>query len=72
VTPSILCELYSGNLEHGNKPKGFGCWAFKVPDYSRDEVLWVNQCTLAECRKRLLAQVNPTRDWGVIEAIVLP
>lgn len=59
-------------LAHGRKPKGFGCWAFIVPAHSRDEIIWISQATLTDCKRRLAPRLDPTIASGVIEAIVLP
>jgi hypothetical protein len=57
---------------HGHKPRGWGCWAFVVPKHG-DQIIWITPaCTLAECRKRLLARLALPKDVGVVTAIVLP
>jgi hypothetical protein len=54
---------------HGRKPRALDCRAFMVGD----EVVWIPPAnSLAECRKRLSARLNPPKGGGVITAIVLP
>jgi hypothetical protein len=59
-------------FSHGHKPRGWGCWAFIVPKHG-DEIIWITPaCTLAECKKRLLARLALAKGSGPITAIVLP
>lgn len=55
---------------HGKQASGRGSWAFRVPDWNKDEVLWFNG-TLTECKAKLAERVQAPK--GVtVRATVLP
>lgn len=69
----IVFDHSAYRFAHGKNASGWACWAFIVPEFNRTEIVWVNPaCTLTECKKRLLEQLNPPANFGEITAIVQP
>lgn len=57
---------------HGKAPRGFGSWAFADSKNPQpEEVLWFNQNTFTEAKKKMVAKLKEMGCFGHVTVFVL-